>query len=115
MADAFQIWYRSRIANKYENGRSLKSSLVLNLLHAIHNVVPKCTLIKMGSMGEYGMPNIPITEGFIDIEYKGRKDVLPFPKHAFTDWYHWSKVHDSDNVMLACEIWNLRRARISGH
>jgi UDP-sulfoquinovose synthase len=80
----------------------------LNVLHAIHNVVPKCNLIKMGSMGEYGTPNIPIPEGFLELEYKGRKDVLPFPKHAFTDWYHWSKVHDSCNTMLACEIWNLR-------
>ena len=80
----------------------------LNILHAIHNVVPQCNLVKMGSMGEYGTPNIPIPEGFLEIEYEGRKDVLPFPKHAFTDWYHWSKVHDSGNTMLACEIWNLR-------
>jgi UDP-sulfoquinovose synthase len=80
----------------------------LNLLHAMHKVIPQCNLIKMGSMGEYGTPNIPIPEGFIEIEHGGRKDVLPFPKRAFTDWYHWSKVHDSGNTMLACEIWNLR-------
>lgn len=84
----------------------------LNLLFAIHKIVPNCHLIKMGSMGEYGSPNIDIPEGFFDIEYKGRKDTLPFPKRALTDWYHWSKVHDSGNVMLACEIWDLRATDI---
>jgi len=59
-------------------------------------------------MGEYGMPNIDIPEGFFEVEYRGRKNTLPFPKRAFTDWYHWSKVYDSGNIMLACEIWDLR-------
>jgi len=84
----------------------------INLLHVIHKVVPHCHLIKMGSMGEYGVPNIDIPEGFFEVDYKGRRDTLPFPKRAFTDWYHWSKVHDSGNIMLACEIWNLRSTDI---
>ena len=84
----------------------------LNVLHAIRKTVPQCHLIKMGSMGEYGTPNIDIPEGFFEVEYKGRKDILPFPKRAFTDWYHWSKIHDSGNIMLACEIWNLRSTDI---
>jgi len=84
----------------------------LNLLHAVRAIVPDCHLVKMGSMGEYGMPNIDIPEGFFEIEYMGRRDTLPFPKHAFTDWYHWSKVHDSGNIMLACEIWNLKATDI---
>jgi len=84
----------------------------LNLLHAIRKIVPHCHLIKMGSMGEYGMPNIDIPEGLFEIEYQGRKDTLPFPKRALTDWYHWSKVHDSGNIMFACEIWNLRSTDI---
>lgn len=79
----------------------------LNIIHAIHEHAPKCRLIKMGSMGEYGTPNVDIPEGNFNVKYKGRSDVLPFPKHAFSDWYHWSKVHDSGNTMLACEIWNL--------
>jgi UDP-sulfoquinovose synthase len=84
----------------------------INLLHAIHKVVPHSHLIKMGSMGEYGTPNIDIAEGFFEVEYKGRRDTMPFPKCAFTDWYHWSKVHDSGNIMLACEIWGLRSTDI---
>jgi len=84
----------------------------LNLLHSIHKIIPHCHLIKMGSMGEYGTPNIDISEGFFEIEYMGRKDTLPFPKKPLTDWYHVSKIFDSANVMLACEIWNLRSTDI---
>jgi len=84
----------------------------LNILHAIKEVVPHCHLVKLGSMGEYGVTNIDIPEGFFEIEYRGRKDRLPFPRQAFTDWYHWSKVHDSGNIMLACQIWNLRSTDI---
>ena len=84
----------------------------LNVLYAIHNIIPHCHLVKLGSMGEYGTPNIDIPEGLLDIEYNGRRDTLPFPKHAFTDWYHWSKVYDSDNIIMACEIWGLRATDI---
>ncbi len=52
----------------------------LNVLYGIKEIVPDCHLIKLGTMGEYGTPNIPIEEGYIEIEHKGRKDVLPYPK-----------------------------------
>jgi UDP-sulfoquinovose synthase len=58
-------------------------------------------------MGEYGTPNIDIEEGFIEIEHKGRKDVLPFPKQPGS-FYHLSKVHDSHNIQFCCRIWGLR-------
>jgi UDP-sulfoquinovose synthase len=58
-------------------------------------------------MGEYGTPNIDIPEGFFEIEFRGRKDRLPFPRQAGS-WYHQTKVHDSHNIMLACRIWDLR-------
>jgi UDP-sulfoquinovose synthase len=84
----------------------------LNSLHAMEKVVPHCHLIKMGSMGEYGVPNIDIPEGFFEIEYRGRKNTLPFPRQAFTDWYHHSKAYDSGNIMLAYQIWDLRSTDI---
>jgi len=84
----------------------------LNILHAMKKYVPHCHLVKLGSMGEYGLPNIDIPEGFFETEYRGRRDTLLFPRQAFTDWYHWSKVHDSGNVMLACQIWELRSTDI---
>ena len=52
----------------------------LNLLFAIRDHVPDCHLVKLGTMGEYGQPDIDIEEGYIEIEHKGRKDTLPFPK-----------------------------------
>lgn len=85
----------------------------LNLLFAMRDV-PGCRnthLVKLGTMGEYGTPNVDIPEGFFEIEYRGRKDILPFPRQAGS-WYHWSKVHDSNNVMFACRMWGLRSTDI---
>jgi UDP-sulfoquinovose synthase len=78
----------------------------LNLLWALRKVAPACHLVKLGTMGEYGTPNIDIEEGFIEIEHKGRRDVLPFPCQPGS-FYHLSKVHDSHNMRLACKIWKL--------
>jgi UDP-sulfoquinovose synthase len=79
----------------------------LNLLFALHEIQPDCHLVKLGTMGEYGTPNIDIEEGYITIEHNGRSDVLPFPKQPGS-FYHLSKVHDSHNMMFACKIWGLR-------
>ena len=79
----------------------------LNVLFAIREFLPDCHLIKLGTMGEYGTPNIDIEEGYITVEHNGRKDVLPFPKQPGS-FYHLSKVHDSHNMMFACKIWGLR-------
>jgi UDP-sulfoquinovose synthase len=79
----------------------------LNLLYAIAEVNPEIHLVKLGTMGEYGYPNIDIEEGFIEITHKGRTDVLPYPKQAGS-FYHLSKVHDSGNIMFACRVWGLR-------
>jgi len=79
----------------------------LNLLFAIRDQIPDAHLVKLGTMGEYGTPNIDIEEGFIEIEHKGRKDTLPFPKLPGS-LYHLSKVHDSHNIHFACRIWGLR-------
>ncbi|MFW5748844.1 MAG: NAD-dependent epimerase/dehydratase family protein [Chloroflexota bacterium] len=79
----------------------------LNLLWAMREVVPDAHLLKLGTMGEYGTPNVDIPEGFFEVEYRGRKDYLPFPRQA-ASFYHWSKVHDSNNTMYACKIWGLR-------
>jgi UDP-sulfoquinovose synthase len=79
----------------------------LNLLWAMRAHARAAHLVKLGTMGEYGTPNIDIEEGFIEIEYKGRKDVLPYPKQAGS-FYHLSKVHDSHNITFACRVWKLR-------
>ena len=79
----------------------------LNVLFAIQEFAPECHLVKLGTMGEYGTPNIDIEEGYIEIEHNGRKDVLPYPKQPGS-WYHLSKVHDSHNIAFACRIWGMR-------
>jgi len=78
----------------------------LNLLFAIKNHSPKSHLVKLGTMGEYGTPEIDIAEGFFEIEFRGKKITIPYPRLAGS-WYHWSKVHDSNNIMFACKLWNL--------
>ncbi len=79
----------------------------LNLLFSMQSFVPDAHLIKLGTMGEYGTPNIDIEEGYIEIEHNGRKDTLPFPKLPGS-LYHCSKVHDSTNIHFATRIWGLR-------
>ena len=79
----------------------------LNLLFALREFQPDCHLIKLGTMGEYGTPNIDIEEGYITIEHNGRQDTLPYPKQPGS-FYHLSKVHDSHNIMFACKAWGLR-------
>jgi UDP-sulfoquinovose synthase len=79
----------------------------LNVLFAMQEFAPACHLVKLGTMGEYGTPNIDIEEGVIEIEHNGRKDTLPFPKQPGS-FYHLTKVHDSHNIAFACKIWKLR-------
>ena len=79
----------------------------LNVLFAMRDLAPDSHLVKLGTMGEYGTPNIDIEEGFIEIQHKGRSDLLPFPKQPGS-LYHASKVHDSTNIQLACRAWGLR-------
>src|SRR5271168_924149 len=79
----------------------------MNLLFAMRELAPDCHLVKLGTMGEYGTPNIDIEEGYIEIEHNGRKDVLPFPKQPGS-FYHLSKVHDSHNIAFTCKAWGIR-------
>ncbi|MDQ4026626.1 MAG: NAD-dependent epimerase/dehydratase family protein [Actinomycetota bacterium] len=79
----------------------------LNVLFAMRDIASDAHLVKLGTMGEYGTPDIDIEEGFIEINHKGRSDVLPYPKLPGS-MYHLSKVHDSHNIHFACRVWSLR-------
>src|SRR5215217_6995166 len=79
----------------------------LNVLYAMKDLIPECHLVKLGTMGEYGTPNVDVPEGFFEVEYRGRRDRMPFPRQAGS-WYHWSKVHGSNNIMFAAKVWGLR-------
>ncbi len=79
----------------------------LNVIYAIRDITPEAHLVKLGTMGEYGTPDIDIEEGYITIEHNGRSDTLPFPKLPGS-MYHLSKVHDSHNIHFACRVWGMR-------
>jgi UDP-sulfoquinovose synthase len=79
----------------------------LNVMFAMHEYVPDAHLIKLGTMGEYGTPNIDIEEGWIEIDHQGRRDRMLYPKRP-ASLYHCSKVHDSANLEFACRSWGLR-------
>ncbi|QGK72334.1 NAD-dependent epimerase/dehydratase family protein [Allosaccharopolyspora coralli] len=79
----------------------------LNVMFAIQEIDPEIHLVKLGTMGEYGTPNIDIEEGWLEVEHKGRKDRMLFPKKPGS-FYHLSKVHDSHNIEFGCRIWGLR-------
>lgn len=78
----------------------------LNVLWAMREVCPQAHLVKLGTMGEYGTPNVDIPEGFFEVEFRGRKDTLPFPRQPGS-FYHLTKVHDTHNTTFACRIWGL--------
>jgi len=82
-----------------------------NILFAMKKHVPDAHLVKLGTMGEIGTPNLDIPEGYFDVEYRGRKDRLLFPRNPGS-WYHLSKVHDTYNIIFACKIWGLRSTDI---
>ena len=79
----------------------------LNLLYAIAELNRDIHLVKLGTMGEYGTPNIDIEEGWLELEHNGRHDRVLYPKRPGS-FYHLSKVHDSHNIEFACRIWGLR-------
>jgi nucleoside-diphosphate-sugar epimerase len=83
----------------------------LNLIYAIREVCPEAHLVKLGTMGEYGTPNIDISEGDFEINHKGRKDKLIFPRKPGS-FYHCTKVHDSVNIRMACDFWGLKATDI---
>lgn len=83
----------------------------LKLLYAMKSACPSAHLLKLGSMGEYGTPNIDIPEGFFELEFRGRRERLPFPRLP-NSMCHLTKVHDSHNIHFACRAWGMRATDI---
>ena len=79
----------------------------LNVIYAIRDRSPETHLVKLGTMGEYGTPDIDIEEGYLSVDHNGRNHTFLYPKTPGS-MYHLSKVHDSHNNHFACRIWNLR-------
>ena len=79
----------------------------LNVLFAMRDLVPDSHLVKLGTMGEYGTPDIDIEEGYLKVDHNGRSHTFLYPKTPGS-MYHLSKVHDSHNIHFACRVWGLR-------
>ena len=79
----------------------------LNIIYAVKEVTPESHIIKLGTMGEYGTPNIDIEEGWLDIEHNGRKDKFLFPRQAGS-LYHTSKIQDTDMLWFYVRTWGMR-------
>ena len=79
----------------------------LNVLFAMRDISPDTHLVKLGTMGEYGTPDIDIEEGYLTVDHNGRQHTFLYPKTPGS-MYHLSKVHDSHNIHFATRIWGLR-------
>jgi UDP-sulfoquinovose synthase len=79
----------------------------LNVIFAIRDRSPESHLVKLGTMGEYGTPDIDIEEGYLTVDHNGRSHTFLYPKTPGS-MYHLSKVHDSHNIHFATRIWGLR-------
>jgi nucleoside-diphosphate-sugar epimerase len=84
---------------------------LLNIYWAMRDYVPESHVVTLGTMGEYGFPNVPIPEGFFEIEFEGMKDIMPFPRQT-NSVYHTSKVQATDLSWMACRVWELRATDI---
>jgi UDP-sulfoquinovose synthase len=81
--------------------------VTLNLIQAVHQFTPQAHIIKLGTMGEYGTPNINIEEGWLNIAHEGREDRFLFPRQAGS-LYHTTKIMDTDLLWFYVRMWGLR-------
>lgn len=98
----------SLINYKYANITLINNVLVTNnLVFSLRDFSRDTHVIHVGTMGEYGTPNIDIEEGWIDIEHKGKKDKFLFPRQA-SSLYHTTKIMDTDLMWFGVRMWDLR-------
>jgi len=88
---------------------TLQNNLMVtaNVIFAVKAFCPDAHIIKLGTMGEYGTPNIDIEEGWLEIEHKNRKDKFLYPRQAGS-LYHTTKIMDTDLLWFYVRMWNLR-------
>jgi UDP-sulfoquinovose synthase len=88
---------------------TLKNNLLgtLNIVYAVKRFYPDCHIVKLGTMGEYGTPDIDIEEGWIEINHKGRKDTFLFPRQA-SSLYHTAKIQETDLLWFYVRTWGIR-------
>lgn len=98
----------SLINHEFANTTISNNLLVTNnLMFAVRDFSPDTHIVKLGTMGEYGTPDIDIEEGWIEIEHKGRRDTFLFPRQA-SSIYHTTKIMDTDLLWFGVRTWDLK-------
>jgi len=82
-------------------------TVTANVIFAVREFCPNVHIVKLGTMGEYGTPNIDIEEGWLEIEHNGRKDKFLYPRQAGS-LYHTTKIMDTDLLWYYVRMWDLR-------
>ena len=98
----------SLINYKYANITVGNNLLITNnLVWALRDFSRETHVIHIGTMGEYGTPQIDIPEGWIEIEHNGKKDKFLFPRQA-SSLYHTTKIMDTDLFWFGVRMWDLK-------
>lgn len=82
-------------------------TVTANVIFAVREFCPDAQIVKIGTMGEYGTPDIDIEEGWIEIEHKGRRHKFLYPRQA-SSLYHTTKIMDTDLLWFYVRMWDLR-------
>ncbi len=82
-------------------------NVTANIIFATREFTPDAQIVKIGTMGEYGTPNIDIEEGWINIDHKGRNHKFLYPRQAGS-LYHTTKIMDTDLLWYYVRMWDLR-------
>jgi UDP-sulfoquinovose synthase len=82
-------------------------SVTANVIFAVREFCPQAHIIKLGTMGEYGTPDIDIEEGWLEVQHKGRRQKFLYPRQAGS-LYHTTKIMDTDLLWFYVRTWDLR-------
>jgi UDP-sulfoquinovose synthase len=82
-------------------------SVTANVIFAVREFCPDAHIVKLGTMGEYGTPNVDIEEGWLEVEHKGRQHTFLYPRQAGS-LYHTTKIMDTDLLWFYVRTWGLR-------
>ncbi len=95
--------------NRVAATKTIENNLLVtaNVIFAVNEFAPGAHIVKLGTMGEYGTPNIDIEEGWIDIQHKGKQDKFLFPRQSGS-LYHTTKIMDTDLLWFYVRMWDLK-------
>ncbi len=95
--------------NRHAATMTIQNNLLVtaNVIFAVREFVPQAQIVKIGTMGEYGTPNIDIEEGWIEISHKGRSHKFLYPRQA-SSLYHTTKIMDTDLLWFYARMWDIR-------